>query len=239
MSRFNKRRKFGTAPKPRYGKLSSLMRRGRVGRARDTVHWFTRYTEAAGNMTNISVTGGKSLYITLPSGQTGISFTYAPCINDVVNVSEFSALYDQYKILRAQFTFRLMTNPNAIESLGTNATTSTANFYPSIWLMPDHDDINATNLATIRQCNRAKRFVLRPNSFLRYSIRPTTLTQVYDGIITTAYSVNKPQWLDISRTDTPHYGLKAYVDTEGVASNTDNFIIAMECKLIFGMKGVR
>lgn len=242
VGRSTKRARLGRsfrAPIRRYRGLISRTYASRVGRTREAVHWFTRYCEAANNSNNFSITGGKNLYINMPSAQTGIGFGYAPCLSDLVNIAEFSALYDQYKLLRCQFTFRLLNNPNAIESLGTNATTNTANFYPALWLCPDHDDIATPTLATIRQISKAKRFVLRPNSFIRYSIRPTSLTQVYDGVVTTAYSINKPQWLDISRTDTPHYGLKGFIDTEGTAALSDAYLVAVEIKLIFGMKGVR
>jgi len=240
-TRYTKRRRYSVPVGGRMRTMArtTFLKRSRIGRVSNPVHFFSRYTETAGNVNNISVTASKNLYITLPNTALGVGFGYAPCIGDIVSISEFSALYDQYKLLRAMFTFRLLTNPDAIETLGTSATTSSANFYPALWLMPDHDDIIIPTLASIRQCSKAKRYVLRPNAFIRYSIRPTSLTQVYDGVVTTAYSVNKPQWLDISQTGTPHYGLKGFVDTEGASSTIDSFIIAVECKLIFGMKGIR
>lgn len=220
------------------------MRRGKgmTRRSADKVHQFAR-------VMGTSFTTGTTTQICAPlviaASSVGQGYVITPALQDTVAYTELTALYDQYRIWKVEFEFRLLNNPNAIANADPSgsltvsaATVNAVNWYPSIWIVPDHDDSSTPALTDIKQYARAKRFTLRPNSAVKYSFRPNVLGQLYDGAITTAYKVEKPGqvWVDCSQATIPHYGLKFFVDFDGYTipqpvaiEITAKYRIAMKC----------
>lgn len=217
---------------PRWSRVSRSM----TNRAREKVYSFNRGIDFITNSTGLVYTGGTSNFagFSLPAASNFFTFAYAPCLNDVVGDTDFTNLFDQYKIGRVMFKFRLVTNPDASNTQNTTATTNAANVYPLLYLFPDHDDITApASINEVRERAGVKCAVLRPNSFVKYSIRPTTITPITSGTIR-----NRPQWLDVNSATTPHYGLKGMLcpQTGNVAQA---YSVSCEIRISFVCKGVR
>lgn len=231
-----KKGRFSRTPTKRAGIRRSRVRRG------DDVH---QYRRCLGSTYTTGSTTQTCTPLIIAASSVGQGYCITPALQDVVAYTELTALYDQYRIWKVAFEFRLLNNPNAIANPDPSgsitvaaATVNAVNWYPSLWIVPDHDDSSIPAITDIKQYARAKRFTMRPNSAIRYTIRPNVLSQLYDGAITTAYKVEKPgsTWVDCSQVSVPHYGLKFFVDFDGYTTPqavtieiTAKYYLAMKC----------
>lgn len=192
------------APRTRYGKKKRMLRRRkfvkrgyRKGAARvnlkNQVHYFSRKV----NLGSIVSVG-----LNTPT-LTSLSFK----LNDVPNVSEFTALFDQFKLSYVKLMFKLNQDPSAQTAV--NA------FYPTMYHSVDHDDVSApTSLNDMREHGRTRMTVLRPNRYSVVKIKPSVLFEVSrnSGAGTTTFVPKWRQWVDMAHPDTIHYGLKYALD---------------------------
>lgn len=137
----------------------------------------------------------------------GGSYAWAFSLNEVPAYTEFTALFDQYKINRIQYRFVLTRNPDLA--------TVNKGFMTRIMTVIDHDDTGvALSFAELQQYPKASEVWLsesKPVTRWR-SIRPATLNHTYNGVVANAYTVKYNQWLDTGFTNVYHYGLKANYD---------------------------
>lgn len=207
--------------------------------------WITNF-----NATNVNVL--RCTYDTATSVLTqsnGVSGTPTECslslqfsLNDIPNVSEFTTLFDQYKLKAVVVTIKMLQNPNALY-IPTQSSNTSCNFYPTIWYTSDFDDQMTQTLAQIKEFERVKHRVLYPNKELKIVLRPKTLSQLYRTSVTTGYA-NTPgsPWLDLANTDIPHYGLKTVFDFEGLqmpATTDVRFTFKINAKYYFVCKNAR
>jgi hypothetical protein len=157
---------------------------------------------------------------------------------DIINVAEFTTLFDRYRITGVQLTFMLVTNPDAGNPLNVNVGGNNSNFYPKLWWVRDYDDGNAITLSQMRERETCKHKILRPNSEIKIFLKPAALLQTYRTALTTGYAPKWKQWIDLGQTDVPHYGFKFVVDMDGNVPN-GTFYIRMEKKYYFQCKDVR
>ena len=172
-------------------------------------------------MTNDCTYDNTTAILTVGAGKVQAGMAMAFQLNDITNVSEITNLYDQFKINGVLVTIKMINNPDAVNAanLVPGINSSGANFYPTIWYAPDHDDITAPTIAILKQYSRVKHKVLRPNSEIKFYARPSTLTQLYDGALSTAYANSKGRpWIDIANPEVPHYGFKFAIDFEGLTT---------------------
>lgn len=179
--------------------------------------------------------------------QTEWDLSAAFSLNDIPNVSEFQSLFDQYKLCGVKVQWKLIGVPENNTTANSN-TANFANFYPTIWYAPDHDDNGPLTLGQIKEYEKVKHKVLRPNKEVSCFLKPTSLMQVYNSTTTAGYACNyKRPWLDIAvggGVAVPHYGLKFVVDFEGLQTAsgiapTQGFQIKMNAKYYFMCKNVR
>lgn len=170
------------------------------------------------------------------------SFNCAVCfaINDIPNWSEFNALFDQFRLNAVMFQIKMVSNPDSAITPGVN-TTNYGNFYPTIWYCPDHDDNAILTVAQLKEFERVRHKVLRPNQELNIMLRPTTLSQVYNTTTAAGYACNfRRSWLDVATPSIPHFGLKFAIDFEGL-NNTivQGFSFKINAKYYFQCKNTR
>jgi len=163
---------------------------------------------------------------------------------DIIGYSEFTALYDSYKMTKVVMMIQLITNPDSIIPLNqASATTNQqTNWFPRWWYVRDYDGGGSDSLATIKERSGVRCFVLRPNKINRIVIKPKVLTQAYAGATATGYLVTqaKSMFIDMANTAVPHYGLNSVVDTLGQdPSDSYPFKIRVEFKYYFTCKDVR
>jgi len=187
-------------------------------------HSFSRYTTAA----TISCNS------TTQTGQFFFKF------DDILNHTEFGAMFDSFKITKAIVKMQLITNPDA--SVATNDTTinQVTNWFPKFWYIKDYDGGSADSLAQIKERQGVKYIVLRPNKVISIPVIPKVAVQTYRTTTTTGYAP-KRLYLDMANgTDVPHYGMNYVIDTLGIdPNNTYPFQIRYEVQYFFTCKDVR
>ena len=207
--------------------------------------WITAFNNTTGtsfvNISNCTYDGSDS-FITCTATQKECTFALAFQLIDIPNYTEFSNLFDSYMITGVMLQFKLMDNPDAAYPTNTSASSATANnlnWFPTIWYTPDHDDNNAPTLAQIKEYERVRHKVLRPNMETNIMLRPTTLTQLYRSSTSTGYAENnKRLWLDMANANIPHYGVKCVFDMEGLPP-IGTFRIKVNAKYYFKCKTTR
>jgi len=194
-----------------------------------TMYRYSRYNTAAETLT-----------------VTGSYLAYSPTfsLESVRGYTDFTSLYDCYKIYGVQIKVQLITNPNstwATDSAAApnNAQQQVSNWYPKLWYVYDNDDNSDMTLATVRERQGAKYKILKPNREVKFFVKPSALVQTYKTALTTGYAP-KRLWLDVySASSVPHYGMKFIVDTLGLDPNdTYPFKILVETKYYLHFKGV-
>ena len=187
-------------------------------------HMFSRYTAA----TNVDVNG------------TTLAGAFEYKFDDILGSTEFTSLFDQYKITKCVMKLQLVNNPDSTTALNANAVFNHSNWFPKFWYIRDYDGGGADSLAQIKERQGVKFFVLRPNKTYSIAVNPSVSVQTYRTATTTGYGPRK-MFLDMgSGTDVPHYGLHYVVDTLGIDPNNDYpFKIRYEFQYFFTCKDVR
>lgn len=192
-------------------------------------HAFSRYSEAG----------------EISCSTTSASADYVFKLTDVINYSEFTTLFDQYKILKVVFKIQMITNPDSANPLNVAASSTTTyynnptNWFPKFWYIRDYDSGSSETISSIKERQGAKFFVMKPNKEYSIALKPMVQVQTYKTSVSTGYAP-KRLWLDIADTSVPHYGLKTVIDCLGLDPNdTYPFKFRYETKFYLGFKGVR
>ena len=148
------------------------------------------------------------------SGSAGLgAMTFS--LSDVVGYSEFEALYDRYMITCVVMRFRIINNPDATRTHASNLDWNTTNWFPRLFYCPDYDDNSTETVGTLRERAKTKMKVLKPNSYFKVVVKPACTIQTYYTAAGAGYAPKWKQWIDMSQSGVPHYGLKWAVDCSG------------------------
>lgn len=202
------RRKYTRRPKKsyrrRFRKRTTFNRRGQ------RKFLYTRYSAAFGTLS------------ILPGASSLAAYQFS--LNDVPNYTEFTSLYDMYKINAVKVSFIPQQDANVSLSPVNNAIAN-ARFFSAI----DYNDATApTTVDELREYKSAKwTTILRTHT--RYIHKP----KILDG---SGYSISP--WMATTSPSTNYYGLKVAVeDTQ--ATITTGFIYKIECKFYMSFKQVK
>lgn len=147
----------------------------------------------------------KAVLTALVPGLAITNYTYTFALSDLPGVSDFTAMYDQYRLNAVKLMFYPNLTSADANPIGTIETV------PRAFFVIDYDD--STTLGTINTAlehqNVKIRQMHKPFSIF---LRPKSLTEVYCSAVTTAYAPKKSQVLDMAYTDVPHWGVKILVD---------------------------
>lgn len=134
----------------------------------------------------------------------GIIFRLA----DVESFDDFSARFDQYRLLKVRLEFRpLLQNVNQLQG----STIDEQFTIPQIYVYTDYDDSNAPDESTVR--SRQTVLVRQATKPFSYEVVPQALGSNYATLTTTGYSVdNRAKWIDTSNPGVTHYGVKWYIE---------------------------
>jgi len=163
----------------------------------------------------------------IPGTNGGCSFI----LDDVNNKTEFTALFDQYKI--AGVAYRWVINKDPMYSTtGTAAT----RLYPRICWVHDYDDVTSVALTELYQYPRMKEFYFSESRQATrwYFIKPAKALVGYETGVNSFYAPDRKHWVDMASTAVPHFGIK--YGTEGQFNGIN---ITLQCRYYLMMKGVR
>lgn len=166
-----------------------MMRRNRLAkRLMPRVHYFKR---------SIFI---PTAYQTSVTGDTFGSYMFA--LNNLPNFSEFTTLFDQYKILGGKWTLI----PKSTEAnVGSGAVASSE--FNSIMSVLDFDDNNPPSSINDLVQYQSYR-VTRGNKVHSRYLKPCAVQAFYNSPISTAYGPKRNVWIDINNAGVPHYGIK-------------------------------
>lgn len=138
-------------------------------------------------------------------------------LNDLPNSSDFTNLFDFYRICGVKLQFIFQSNN---QDTGSNTVLS----IPVMHYIADYDDsigFSNENQALEKEGIKTKR-IDKP---FTYYLVPRISNEIYNNGITTAYALNnKKQWIDCNSSGVAHFGLKAWVSS-GVNTITGQFKI--------------
>lgn len=169
---------------------------------------------------------------------TTYSVTNTFTLDDVKGYTDFTSLYDQFRITYVQIFITLINNPNAF--LNTNGAINAQNqnnWYPKFWYVYDGDDNTSITLDNIRERQGVKYRTLLPNKTIKIGCKPTLLVQTYRTATATGYAPRR-MFIDVATgQNVPHYGIKGVIDCMGI-DPADKFMVRFETKYFLSFKGV-
>ena len=204
------------------------------------VHTFTRWVDSTQpyGLSTSNLTAVNSLLV-VNTGVTEAGFGLSSCFNDIITPTDFTNLFDQYRIDSVSLYLKMVSNPNASQILNGTGTAAATNYYPTLWYCTDKDDVQFfnCNLANIKQKQRARHVVMYPNKEFRCKYTPTVLFNAYDaGGSTGQVNSKKRQWVEAAITTVPHYGFKGVFDFEGLTTPAQQWHFKLTAKYKFSMK---
>lgn len=158
--------------------------------------------------------------------------------------SEFTELFDNYKITMIELRIQMVNNPASAANLNqwvqTNLSTfPLTNWYPKLWWVIDHDGGSTETLGTMRERQGVRCRILQPNKDIVIRFRPKVNTLTYKTATTQGYAPKSIK-LDMADASVPHYGVNMVFDSNGVdPSDSYPFYFRIERKFFFQCMGVR
>lgn len=161
-----------------------------------------------------------------------LSRQYTIAFNDMIQASDFTSLFDMYRIVKVTYKFQLITVPES--NLTTNGTGyQVTNWYPKMWYVVDHDGGATETLSSIRERQGVKCRILRPQKEIKVTFKPMCRVLTYKTADTEGFAPKNIK-IDMNDTDVPHYGLAVVFDTNGLdPSDTYPFKVSVERKITF------
>lgn len=155
-------------------------------------------------------------------------------LSDIINVSDFTNLFDQFKINKVVLTLRW--SPRANTYTSTNTYASTGVYNPVLYYYTDHDDDDpVATQEDMLEVQRHKSRRILPQRPIYITVKPAVQAMAYQTALTTAYG---PKWnmkLNMDDISAAHYGLKMGVNKLGV----DLGSITIDVKYYFTCYGVQ
>lgn len=196
----------------RYGRKKTFRRRyrkqTRFSKKGQKLYLFKRFCDY-GELTVSSLTGG--------------SFAYNFSLNDLPNYTEFTSLYDMYKLNAVKITFI----PQQTESisLGSINNANNVRFFSAIDYNDSSAPASANELREYQTCKVTSVF----KQHKRYIYKPKILDSV---------SSSRTAWIATASPSTNHYGLKVWVDPID-STTTTSMTYQVEAKLYLSFKQVK
>jgi len=151
----------------------------------------------------------------LSSNALSITFSLA----QVEGYTDFTGLYDQYRIRAVKCLF----TPLSVVSTILQTSGAPQIQIPTLMTAIDYDDDTAPSTASVirqYQTCHTHHYSELNKPHVRY-FTPACLAQMYESVSATAYSPKFGQWIDMTDSATPHYGLKCLISTPSIATSVD------------------
>lgn len=216
-------------PKPKM-RMAKRYARGnaQIGRIRleghDKPHSFSFHFHPAS--ANVTV-GGSGAYIAGQGIMTGpgasaldATFAIVSSMNDLSSISDLQELFDVYRIRSVQYNIIPLGTVQPTSPSLQAATTVSVRPQGLITVI-DQDD--ATPLSTLGQALQYESFKYTRSTIVhKRRFSPRVGREIFDGVTAAYEEPDKPVWVDCAEPQTPHYGLKLWVDTAGATANCQN-----------------
>lgn len=162
-----------------------------------------------------------------------------PTLSQLYNVSEFGALYDQYRINFV--VVKIIWRSTSVSMMETQDRPTYIGAPYCIWTL-DRDDTNTpTSVNQIREYAQSKQHYFSDAKRVLYiKWKPNTLTDNYQSPVATSYTPKWKQWIDIADGGaTAYYGVKyALISPNGGNPNAAAYF-DIEATYYFQMRNPR
>jgi len=151
------------------------------------------------------------------------AFAYSFDLTQLPNYTDFTSLFDVYRINQVVVTFMFQGCVN------NTADTYFSAVLPRMITTTDVDDATLPTASSAGwdelceyQTSKIRQVGNGAQSLFKYRIKPHVTTEVYKSAITTGYAPKKGVWLDCGNPDIPHFGLKGLINvpTANTGGNT-------------------
>lgn len=197
------------------------IRRRTKGRLPLGNYTFTRYASA---------TVGTGTAFTLSSLISQNSFNFSFALSSVRTPTDFTNLFDQYRIDKVDLYFKLVTNPNAQTS-----TSLASSYFPTMWYVRDYDDTSSMTVADMQERQGVKRIAMKPDQIVKISVVPKWQGMAYQTLTSTGYSP-RTGFIDCVDSSVPHYALKTVFN---VPATGVDWAVEVQHKYHLSFKGVQ
>lgn len=175
----------------------------------------------------------QSNLLTLTASNVFVGNGYNFILQQAAGYTDFTPLFDQYKISAVKLTFIPWRTNSTVEF---NSVAAGTNTIPRFATAIDYDDSSApANFDVLRQYQTCKITPITQKHTV--FLKPMYSNEVYNGA-TSAYSPARG-WLDCTYTQVPHYGLKVGIESAGTGSPIDAFGFNIEAKFYLAFRSVR
>lgn len=132
-------------------------------------------------------------------------------LNNLVNVTEFTSLFDQYRILGINIRFIPKVN---VTMPGLGPATPGA---PQLITVIDYD--NASAPPAIDEVLQYENMALTTanGEIHQRCFKPAVTPEIFQTALATGYASRRDQWLDCNSDAVPHYGIRGWVTPAGAA----------------------
>jgi hypothetical protein len=149
-------------------------------------------------------------------GSTALTTSYYATsfsLSGVPGYTEFTALYDQYRITKVN----LHLWPTNIAVTNSNSGSTIVNLAPRVVTAIDYDDsTNAGSFNELREYSTAEVHIVTDKVVRTFS--PAVSTVVYEGVSSSGYAPTWGQWISTNDPSVPHYGMKGAIEATGSSS---------------------
>lgn len=143
------------------------------------------------------------------SAVTDTLFSRKFALSDLANYTEFTSLYDQYKIRAIKFSLI----PRVTEA-------DTSQSVPTVSTCIDFDDNTApSSIDDMVQYQNFK--MTRGNKIHNRYWKPAVSSMAWNSGVGTAYTVSKNLWIDVGSSGIPYFGIKGCIQQSAVAQTFD------------------
>lgn len=149
--------------------------------------------------------------IVTPAGGLGLFFTFQ--LTDLPNYTEFSALFDQFRINAVVIKFVPTWTSNDINPQ------STALYMPNFHSALDFDGPTTAPTAETDLLQYQSYRMTRGHVVHMRKIVPCVNVAAYESALATAYLPKRKQFLDMVDVATQHFGMKIWIDAPNLTSN--------------------
>ena len=139
-----------------------------------------------------------------------VPFSMSFSLDMLAQYTELVGIADKYKINSA--TVKVLYSANSIMG-GPSTGNGFAATVPSICWCPDSDDNSVSSINQLQAKMGLRSRSLGNGKYVSLRVRPKVAPQVYNGLVTSAYSVpGKQMFINGSSPSVPHYGIKGYFE---------------------------
>ena len=128
--------------------------------------------------------------------------------------TDLTNIADQYKISNVELRFQYNASDIAGQPIGASAPAT----IPILKYVVDYDDAALETVTALQAKMGLKTKPLTDGKFHSVRLSPRVAAAVYGTSLANAYAIPKPQWLDAQTSNTPHYGLKGYIENLPLSS---------------------